>query len=179
MHQIVQLRRHQWWSIKANRETVTWAHQHHCPPVYITYFTNTVFMSHQCISSGICDQRLPWHDRHQAERFFGTICNRYISGMSAPGEGVANVNSSDTMNNGHQNAKTTWWWHQNMVLTQHKCLAVTKSGDIDGQLEWVPANAAAAKCPENPTEVGTNPIVGTGLCGSSWDQSNGWDGFIW
>ena len=52
-----------------------------------------------------------------------------------------------------------------MVLTQHKCLAVTKSGDIDGQLEWVPANAAAAKCPENPPEVGT--------------QSNSWDRFVW
>ena len=100
------------------------------------------------------------------------------SGMSAPGEGVANVNSSDTMNNGHQNAKTTWWWHQNMVLTQHNCLVVTKSGDIDGQREWVPANAAAAKCPENPTAVGTNPIVGTGLCDRSWDQYSGWDGFI-
>ena len=133
-----------------------------------------------CLTS-VSHQEYAIKDNHDTTgtklRGFSATVATDISGMSA-GEGVINVNSSDTTYNGRQNAKTTRWWHQNRNLTQHNCLAVTKSGDIDGQLEWVPANAAAAKCPENPTEVGTNPIVRRGLCGSSWDQSNGWDGFI-
>ena len=93
-------------TIRANRETVTWSHQHHCPPVYISQ-QHSVHVSPVCIYVSHQEYAIT---TDTMQRGFSAPVATGTSGLSAPaGKGVANVNSSDTKNNGHQNAKTTRW----------------------------------------------------------------------